>query len=42
MKSDGTIKSHGKAEVFFIGVASSVFSENPQKFHKKAKFIERL
>ena len=31
------IKSLGKAEVFFIRVASSVFSENPQKFHQKSQ-----
>ena len=32
-----TIKSLGKAEVFFISVASPVFSENPPKFHQKSQ-----
>ena len=31
------IKSLGKAEVFFISVASPVFSENPQKSHQKSQ-----
>ena len=31
------IKSLGKAEVFFISVASPVFSENPPKFHQKSQ-----
>ena len=32
-----SIKSLGRAKVFFISVASPVFSENPPKFHQKSQ-----
>ena len=37
LKAILVIKSLGKAEVFFISVASPVFSENPTKFHQKSQ-----
>ena len=37
----GTIKSLGKAEVFFIRVANSCFFfENPQKLHQKSQICK--